>query len=82
MSERKPPSSARYTITFVVILCLSAALILAVASSALRSREERARELDRVKQILAAARIYNSDGYFQLQEEGGVGSRYLRRRRE
>ncbi len=70
MSERKPPSSAKYTVIFVVILCLTAALVLALASTALRSREDRARELDRVKQILAAARIYNPDGYFQLQEEG------------
>jgi Na+-transporting NADH:ubiquinone oxidoreductase subunit C len=70
VSKRKPPSSSRYTIFFVVVLCLASALILAVTATALRSREERARELDRVKQILAAARIYNPAGYFQIKEEG------------
>ena len=68
MSERKPPTSPRYTVTFVVMLCLGAALILAVTSTALRAREERSRALDRVKQILAATRIYNPDGYFQIRE--------------
>lgn len=70
MSERKPPTSSTFTLSFVVALCLAAALILAVTATALSGREALARELDRVKQILAATRIYNPAGYFQLLEDG------------
>jgi len=50
--------SNRKTLAFIVILCFVSAAILAILATTLRGPQERARDLDRAKQILAAAEIY------------------------
>lgn len=57
-----------YTILFMVILSLICAIILSVLASALKEPQEQAKELDRSKQMLIAARIMNPSGYFQIEE--------------
>ena len=61
MSEPDPPSSGlsqnSYTILFMVVLSLICAIILSVLASALKEPQELAKELDRSKQMLIAARI-------------------------
>ncbi len=77
MSKQHAHSSS-FTVFFVVILCLVAALVLAVLATSLRASEERARALDRAKQILQSARIYNHAGYFEMKDKEGkyVPARY------
>ncbi len=61
-----------YTLWFMVLLSLVCAIILASLASALKEPQELARELDRSKQMLIAARIINPDGYFQVQKDDGT----------
>ncbi|GAB4233544.1 MAG: Na(+)-translocating NADH-quinone reductase subunit C [Chlamydiales bacterium] len=72
MSEQKPKAGASNAkiISFIVILSFICALILSVLSSALQSAQTVARELDRSKEMMIAARILNHDGYFQIQKNG------------
>lgn len=60
-----------YTLLFMVILSLVCAVILSVLASALKEPQEMARELDRSKQMLIAARILSPYGYFQVQDAQG-----------
>jgi Na+-transporting NADH:ubiquinone oxidoreductase subunit C len=73
MPEKQLPSSSsdqnRYTICFMIILSLVCAIILSVLASALKEPQEIAKELDRSKQMLIAARIMNPSGYFQIEEK-------------
>jgi Na+-transporting NADH:ubiquinone oxidoreductase subunit C len=64
------PSNAR-TVTFIVILCLVSALILAVLATALSGRQLKAKQLDQAKQMLQAAQIYTPEGYFQVLNDQG-----------
>lgn len=57
------------TITFMVILSLVCAIILSVLASALKNPQERAKELDRSKQMLIATQLLNSDGFFQIEQK-------------
>lgn len=59
------------TLVFVVILCFACALTLSVLASALKAPQEEAKELDRSKQMLLAARIFNPNGYFQIKDKNG-----------
>ena len=52
----------------MVILSLVCAIILSVLASALKEPQELAKEMDRSKEMLIAARIMNPYGYFQLEE--------------
>lgn len=71
-SNRKPRMSQnQYTLLFMVILSLVCALILSVLASSLRGPQELAKELDRSKQMLIAARIISPNGYFLIQNEKG-----------
>ena len=56
------------TIIFMVILSFTCALILSVLASALAKPKEIAKELDRSKQMMIAAKILNHDGnpYYYL----------------
>jgi Na+-transporting NADH:ubiquinone oxidoreductase subunit C len=69
------PSSLRqnntYTLVFMVILSSVCALILSVLASALREPQEIAREVDRSRQMLIAAKIMNPYGYFQIRNDQG-----------
>ncbi len=60
-----------YTLLFMVILSLVCATILSVLASALKEPQEMARELDRSKQMLIAARILSPYGYFQVPDDKG-----------
>lgn len=69
------PSNARqqntYTLLFMVVLSLVCAIILSVLASALKVPQEMAKELDRSKQMLIAARILSPFGYFQVEDQQG-----------
>ncbi len=56
---------------FVVILSFVCALILSILASVLKEPQEIAKELDRSKQMLIAARIFTHDGYFFIRNEEG-----------
>ncbi len=64
--------SDRATILFVIVLSIVSASILAILSSALQKPQESARELDRSKQLLLSAQIFNYKGYLQLNVDGKV----------
>jgi Na+-transporting NADH:ubiquinone oxidoreductase subunit C len=69
----KPPklNPSTYTILFMVALSFVCALILSTLASALQEPQETARELDRSKQMLIAARILSPYGYFLVKDNGG-----------
>jgi len=56
------------TIVFTVILSFICAFILSALASALSVPKEEAKELDRSRQMLQSAQIYNSLGYFQIEK--------------
>lgn len=72
MSEQTPKGfSDSRTILFMVVLSFSCALILSLLASALEKPKEVAKELDRSKQMLIAAKILSHDGYFIIQDKDG-----------
>lgn len=74
MSEPKPPTTRQqntYTLLFMVVLSLVCAIILSILASALKEPQEMAKELDRSKQMLIAARILSPYDYFQIQDKQG-----------
>ncbi len=73
MSEPKTSSSRQslYTIKFMVILSLVCAIILSTLASVLKEPQELARELDRSREMLVAARVMSPFGYFQVQDSQG-----------
>jgi len=68
MSAANRSFSNQQTIIFMVVLSFVCALILSLLASALKVPQEEAKEFDRSKEMLVAAQIYSSKGYFQLQE--------------
>lgn len=74
MSEPKPPSGNRqnsYTLLFMVVLSLVCAVILSILASVLKEPQELAKDLDRSKQMLIAARILSPYGFFQVEDSNG-----------
>lgn len=71
MSQQPRKFSDTETIIFVVILSLVCALILSVLASALSKPKELAKDLDRSKQMMIAARILTHEGYFIVPDEKG-----------
>lgn len=73
MSDSQPPLSQRatsfQTIVFMVILSLVCALILSILASALAKPQEEAKELDRVKQLLMAAKILDYNNHFLIEND-------------
>lgn len=65
----QPNTQNKYTLWFMAILSLICAVILSILASALREPQMRAKELDRSKQMLIAARIISPYGYFQVQDD-------------
>lgn len=55
----------------MVVLSLICALILSLLASALAKPKEVAKELDRSKQMMIAAKILNPDGYFMVEDKDG-----------
>lgn len=66
------------TILFMVILSFVCALILSLLASVLAKPKEIAKELDRSKQMMIAARILDHDGHFLMLDSEGklVPARY------
>lgn len=60
-----------YTIMFMVILSFACALILSLLASALAEPKEIAKDLDRSKQMMIAAKILNHDGNFIIRDSNG-----------
>jgi Na+-transporting NADH:ubiquinone oxidoreductase subunit C len=81
VSEQPPSdtSNAR-TIKFMIILSFICALILSVLASALEGPKELAKDLDRSKQMMIAAKILNHEGNFLIKNEEGryVPAKYLK----
>lgn len=69
MSETPEKQSNSYTLLFMVVLSLICAIILSVLASSLKEPQELAKELDRSKQMLIAARILSPYGYFLVQDK-------------
>lgn len=70
-STSSPYQRSGYTLLFMVVLSLVCAIILSTLASALKEPQELAKELDRSKQMLIAARIMSPYGYFQVQDDKG-----------
>lgn len=68
------------TIMFMVILSFVCALILSVLASALAEPKEIAKDLDRSKQMMIAAKILSHDGHFLIKNDEGryVPAKYLK----
>ena len=64
------PSNSQ-TIIFMVILSFVCALILSVLASVLAEPKEIAKDLDRSKQMMIAAKILSPEGYFIMPNEKG-----------
>lgn len=72
MSEQPKSTPSNFqTIIFMVILSFVCALILSVLASALAEPQAIAKDLDRSKQMMIAAKILDYDGYFLLQDDAG-----------
>ncbi len=82
MSEPQPnattPSNVQ-TIMFMVILSFVCALILSLLASALQRPKEIAKDLDRSKQMMIAAKILSPDGYFTMTDAEGklIPAKYI-----
>lgn len=70
-SQPKKGFTSSQTITFMVVLSFICALILSVLASVLANPKEEAKELDRSKQMMIAAKILNYDGYFLAKNKQG-----------
>lgn len=73
VSEQLPKkaSSNSTVIKFMVILSLICAVVLSALASALKEPQELAKELDRSKQMMIAAKIFTHEGYFLIEEGKG-----------
>lgn len=73
MPEPSPKKgfSTVQTLLFMVILSLICALILSILASVLAEPKELAKEIDRSKQMMIAARILDHDGYFLVKDSQG-----------
>lgn len=79
IETRKGPSDLK-TILFMVTLSFICALILSVLASALAEPKEIAKDLDRSKQMMIAAKILNHEGNFLIKSPSGefVPGKYLK----
>ena len=67
--NKRTPHTDFQILLFIVILCFTSGLLLAVVAYSLSGPQTAAKEFDRSKQMLIAAKILNSEGYFQILEE-------------
>ena len=68
---RPKRSSNLHVILFMIMLSFVCALVLSILASALREPQEIAKELDRSKQMMIAAKIFTHEGYFTMRDEQG-----------
>lgn len=59
------------TILFMVVLSFVCALVLSLLASALAEPQEIAKDLDRSKQMMIAAKMLDHQGYFLMEDEQG-----------
>ena len=80
MPEQSKTASNAQTLTFMVILCTTCAMILAVLATSLREKQEKAEELNRSQEMLIAARIFSAEGGFYLKDSSDeyVPAKYQR----
>lgn len=72
MSKLQPKGfSNLYTLLFMVVLSALSAIILSALASALKEPKEIAKDLDRSKQMMIAAKIFDANGYFTIREADG-----------
>lgn len=74
MSDPQQPKSgpsSTQTILFMVVLSFVCALILSLLASALAEPKELAKDLDRSKQMMIAAKILDYNGYFLITDKEG-----------
>lgn len=69
-AQPKGPTD-KETIIFMVVLSVICAVILAVLASALAEPKEIAKDLDRSKQMMIAAKILTHEGYFIIEDKEG-----------
>lgn len=69
--QPNPSPSNRQTIIFMIVLSFVCALILSVLASALAEPKAIAKDLDRSKQMMIAAKILSHEGYFLIKNEEG-----------
>ena len=65
----QPKKSDFQTIIFIIILCVVCGFLLAVIAYSLQGPQAAARDFDRSKQMLIAAKILNHEDYFILLDE-------------
>lgn len=72
--HKRAPHNDFQILLFIVSLCLVCGLLLSVVAYVLMGPQKQARDFDRSKQMLIAAKILNPSGYFQIlnQEKGAV----------
>lgn len=71
MSEHKKHFSNFQTVSFVLIVCFLCALILSLLASGLRSKQARAVDLYRSKQLLIAAKLLDYSNSFTFPNQDG-----------
>jgi len=67
--EPGPIFTNRSTLAFMIVVSVISAFILSLLAAALRDKQVQAKELDRTKEMLVAAQIYNPKGYFQIRKD-------------
>ena len=70
-------SSEFRVIVFIIILCFVCGLLLAVVAFTLQESQDEAKEFDRNKQMLIAAKILNQEGYFEVLEDQKISPAYF-----
>lgn len=60
------------TFRFIFLICFVCAFLLSSLASLLKEPQERAKELDRIQQMLLAAQIYGYDETFQIRDAQGL----------
>jgi Na+-transporting NADH:ubiquinone oxidoreductase subunit C len=70
-SVPKKAMSNTYTIFFMIVLSFACALILSILASVLEKPKEVAKELDRSKQMMIAAKLLDHQDYFLVQDPQG-----------
>jgi Na+-transporting NADH:ubiquinone oxidoreductase subunit C len=71
VSEQPKTVSNTQTLTFMVVLCTTCAMILAVLATSLRERQEKAEELNRSQEMLIAAHVFSPEGVFYVLDDNG-----------
>lgn len=68
-ANHRAPHTDIQILLFVVILCFTCAFLLAVVAAFLRSPQEIAKAFDQSKQMLIAAKVLNTAGYFEILDK-------------